>query len=160
MLLLVLIVSSLLKIFTLASYESYNIELHRNTFIVICKTLITCFIEHVAFMIPILGTAVESLAMIGKEYEKSKKLYFAIAIFEIGKIIILFLQIWDSEPILLMFLCGCLMLSLQFIGFQCVSPTLSNWQSIRIFFLAVVCKVLCRVYFHSLFHTLALGIFL
>ena len=150
-------VAVLFKVSILYNHASFKQSLVERPVAVIAKIIVSSAAEHAAFVIPIF----ESLGkapFAWQNYRLNKRLYYALALAEIGKIFAIFILVWDSQPIVL-FIFGCLMLSLQFTSFQCVVD-LNFRRAAQVFGVAVLSRVIIRMMFHSIWEGLAFGIIL
>lgn len=156
----VVLVSLLVKSATLSGHEAFTSSYRLRPLSTALLLVMSCLVEHAVFVSTIFYGLSESVRGIrNKEnFDTNLRLYCAIAFPEIGKLFVVFLQVWDSEPSLLL-IYGALMLSVQYTSLQCVLIH-SHLRPFRVFVAAIVLRVICRSYFHSLYLTMVLGVIL
>ena len=153
----VLLVATSLKGVMLYRYIGFKNEFLLNPLWEVLKLFISTCVEHAVFTATIFFFLSDSLR--GKDsLDFNKRLYHALAYPELGKAFVAFLQVWDPEQVMPL-LYGILMLSVQHTSLGCVSADKAN-SVFKAFAAAIILRFLCRLYFHSLFYTLALGIIL
>jgi hypothetical protein len=121
------------------------------------KNVFSSAVEHAAFVIPIFES-LSKTPLVWQNYRLNKRLYYALALAEIGKIFAIFILVWDSQPLVL-FIFGCLMLSLQFTSFQCVVDV-NLRRAAQVFGVAILSRVFVRMMFHSIWEVWAFGVIL
>jgi hypothetical protein len=121
--------------------------------------IILCILEHSIFILIMFGVLlikpIPKLNITSK-INMNKLIYLSIAFPEILKLAICILQIFETEPIVL-FLCGGLITSIQYISLQ----SASNLQSNRILCgitTALILRFYIRTFFFSLSEIWTLGI--
>ena len=153
-----ILTSTIVKLNVLYNRLSFQERLSSDPLVVILKLIVSCIMEHIVFIGPIL-LSVSSSPAEWKERVFNRRLLYALEFAEIAKFFSVFISVWDSEPIVL-FILGSLILSLQGTSLQCIIPTQSVLNSFKILFIGVVCRFICRLIFHSLSETVALGLIL
>jgi hypothetical protein len=186
----VISVATWLKLALLYRHAGFKAALLLRPLRVLPALLLACCLEHAVFAGTILYFLSDSFPHLhSKEgLDKNVRLYHALAFPELGKVFVSFLQVWelDSGQLLSMpLIFGALMLSVQLTSLQCVAAgdaALAAAAAVdeagggrglprpwggghygrvyRPLLLAVALRTLTRLCFHSLYHTLALGIIL
>ena len=142
----------------LSQYKPFKADLRSNSVITVAALLVSCSLEHCLFVAALLYWLAPSFPDLHSKdhFDSNVRMYHAIAFPELGKVFVAFLQVWDAEPTM-PFIYAALMLSVQFSSLQCISS--NHFVSVfKPFVVAIVLRTLCRLCFHSINHTLALGI--
>lgn len=157
----VLLVSSSLKLVMLHRYVGFRADLMMRPVSVMLRLLVASCVEHAIFTATVFWFLSESFSHIYHKdnIEGNVRLYHALAFPELGKVFVSFLQVWDAEQTMPLIF-GLLMLSIQYMSLKCVAPVGTEWKVLRAFAVAVTLKTLCRLCFHSIYYTLALGVIL
>lgn len=152
------LVATCLKIAMLFRYKAFKADFRSNSVLSVAILGFSCYIEHAVFTAAIFYWLSASFPdMRSKDhFDSNVRMYHAIAFPELSKVFVAFLQVWDTEPTM-PFIYAALMLSVQYSSLRCITSD-DSVAVFKPFLVAVLLRTMCRLCFHSIHHTLALGL--
>jgi hypothetical protein len=160
MLLLVISASLLLKLSSLYDLEHFRSAYASRPWSSAASLVASCLAEHIAFALPLM-LGLGALDTVSSNRKKGSlsglRLYYAIAFAEVGKLFALFLRVWEAGPEVL-FLLAVLMMSLQAASVRVCAPLPElRHRLLPAMLVAVVCRLVARLSFHSVSDSVAMG---